>query len=135
MSPTDIPPDVARFLRANIRSVIQLEMLMLLRRDPERWWTAAELDQALRSSLEASKQNLRELVERGLVEANSDVDPRYRHRLADPSHEPLVAQVAGLFQTHFHALIHMIYSGRHRSVEDFANAFKIKSDNGNKNDG
>jgi len=126
VSPGDVPDAVAGFLAAHIRSVMQLELLMLLSREPERWWTADAAHRELRSSLEACAADLRTLTKEGLAEASTDGEPRYRYRLARPEDEPVIERLRELFRTHFHALVHSVYAGRRRQARTFADAFKIK---------
>ena len=126
MSPGDVPDAVARFLAAHIRSVMQLELLMLLSREPERWWTADAAHRELRSSLEACAQDLRTLAKEGLAEVSTDPDIRYRYRLARPEDEPVMTRLSELFRTHFHSLVHAVYAARRRDIQAFADAFKLK---------
>jgi hypothetical protein len=128
VSPGEVPEAVARFLGDHIRSVMQLELLMLLSREPERWWTADSVNRELRSSIEACAQDLRMLAKEGLAEVIADADPRYRYRLARAEDEPVMARLTELFRTHFHALVHAVYARRRRDVRAFADAFKIKKD-------
>lgn len=105
---------------------MQLELLMLLSRDAERWWTADAVNRELRSSLEACAEDLRTLAKEGLAEVSDDAEPRYRYRLARPEDEPVMTRLSEMFKTHFHALVHAVYAARRRDVRAFAEAFKIK---------
>ena len=42
--------EVTTFIRATFRSIWSLETLLLLRRDPERWWSRSDIIAALRAS-------------------------------------------------------------------------------------
>lgn len=107
---------------------MQLELLMLLGGEPDRWWTADAANRELRSSVEACAADLRALAKEGLAEATSDSEPRYRFRLTRPEDEPVVTRLRELFRTHFHALVHAVYAGRKRDARAFADAFKLKKD-------
>lgn len=128
MSPGEVPDAVARFLAAHIRSVMQLELLIMLSREPERWWTAEEAYRELRSSLEGCADDLRMLAKQGLAEASTDPELRYRYRLERSEDEPVMERLRELFRTHFHSLVHAVYAGRRRNAMAFADAFKIKKD-------
>lgn len=105
---------------------MQLEMLMLLAREPDRWWTADAIHRELRSSLQGAALDLQHLVNEGLAEASEESEDRYRLKLARAEDEPVMTRLAELFRTHFHAVIHAVYAGRRRGIHAFADAFRIK---------
>lgn len=63
-----LPQDVNRFLEAHIDSVEQLEALILLREEPGRAWTAAEVSERLKTSRGSVDIRLADLVRHGLLE-------------------------------------------------------------------
>ena len=54
----EIPEPVVSFIRERINSVEQLEMLLLLKRHPEKEWTAQEMSRALSSNPDAVASRL-----------------------------------------------------------------------------
>ena len=56
--------DLAAFVREHMRSVWAVELLLLLRRDPDRCWMAGDLVAELRASTNLVKDNL-DAFERG----------------------------------------------------------------------
>lgn len=60
-------PDVLSFIREHIRSVWALELLLKLKADPERCWTADALVEAMRASHALVDDNLAALMSAGLV--------------------------------------------------------------------
>lgn len=60
-------PDVFHFIREHVRSVWALELLLLLKGDPERCWSADELVSTLRASHGLVADNLAALAAAGLV--------------------------------------------------------------------
>jgi len=71
-------PDVLSFIREHIRSVWALELLLRLKDDPERCWTADELVEAMRASHALVDDNLAALMSAGLVVPDDRGCFRYR---------------------------------------------------------
>lgn len=71
-------PDVLSFIREHIRSVWALELLLRLKADPERCWTADELVEAMRASHALVDDNLAALMSAGLVVPDDRGCFRYR---------------------------------------------------------
>jgi hypothetical protein len=53
-----LPAELVRFIHEHIHSVEQLEVLLLLRENPERWWSPEEVSQALRTIPSSASQRL-----------------------------------------------------------------------------
>ncbi|HWU81824.1 MAG TPA: hypothetical protein VN158_17370 [Caulobacter sp.] len=71
-------PDVLSFIREHIRSVWALELLLKLKADSERCWTADELVEAMRASHALVDDNLAALMSAGLVVPDDRGCFRYR---------------------------------------------------------
>jgi hypothetical protein len=124
---TEIPEDVRRFVRTYIRSMLQLETLLLLARDGGRWWSAHEVNLEVRSSEDASLAELERLAELALLETDdAERGRRFRFAPRDPSHRVRVDALHELRAQRYHGLIDLIYSSSR--AQDFADAFKIKKD-------
>jgi hypothetical protein len=120
-----IPDDVRLFVRTHIRSMFELEALLLLARDPERWWSAEAVDQLLRASREGITAQLERLADAGLLDVDTQNERRFRFAPRAPEHAQIVTALMALHRDRFHALVDLVYD-RDRARQ-FANAFKIKS--------
>lgn len=69
--------DLLEFLRVHIQSVWGLELLLLLRADPDRCWTVAELVRELRASTQLVKDALARFERIGLVLQDGPEARRY----------------------------------------------------------
>jgi hypothetical protein len=118
-----IPDDVRLFVRTHLRSMFELEALLLLAREPERWWNAETVDRQLRASREAVTVQLERLAAAGLLEVQAENERRFRFSPRVSEHVPLVAALIALHRDRFHAVVDLVY-GRDRAQE-FADAFKI----------
>lgn len=133
MRADDVHADVKQLLRTHIRSMIQLEVLLLLHRLPERWHSAATVNDALRSSIASTRTHLEELCRTGLIECQPGDDALYRFAPSRPEDVEVVGKLAILFRDRFHSIVDLIYASRRSSALAFADAFRVKK--GGKDDG
>lgn len=124
MSP-GIPHDVRRLLEERIESIRQLDVLLCLRESGSaRTWTAAELNATLRSSETALEGDLAGLLDAGLVETVAGPPTQWRYAPGDQSRA--VDQLAASYRSHRTTVIRTIGSGRATSIDEFADAFRIR---------
>ncbi|WP_295900097.1 hypothetical protein [uncultured Bdellovibrio sp.] len=123
---SEIPYEIREFIRKYISSVSLLELLLLLKQNPSRSWTAAELSGEMRTNNSYAAAQLHELASVKLVVPDERTDS---FRLTD---EPDVVRIIGdlevLYAHRRSSTISSIYAQPMDSIRDFANAFKIKKD-------
>jgi hypothetical protein len=115
--------EIATFIRAYIPSVWALELLLLLRADSTRRWTAAELLKELRASTSLVDENLAHFERHGLALRD---ESGWRFAAASPHLEALVAGLAALYRERPMHTIGLI--ARPDPLQALANAFRIKRD-------
>jgi hypothetical protein len=115
--------EIAQFIRAYIPSVWALELLLLLRADAARRWSAAELLKELRASTSLVDENLTRFCAQGLA-----LNDEHGWHFAPASHhlETLAAQLAELYRERPIYTIGLI--ARPDPLQSLANAFRIKRD-------
>lgn len=118
--------EIKALIRAHIRSIMQLEVLLHLHRSPERGWTAEEINRELRSSLDATGEHLRALCASGLVQEEPGKPSRFRYAPSRAEDHECVVALAVLFKERFHMVAEIIYAPERKNVQAFADAFKIK---------
>lgn len=121
-----LPPNVDRFLRGSIRSVWDLELLLLFQRKRAHLWSVDELVRDLRASVLIVGDALDGLQKAGLVSKNAN--DRYQYWPVSPELDQLVESVAAAYASSPVAVTKAILSTPSSSVRIFANAFKIKKD-------
>jgi hypothetical protein len=126
-----IPDDVRLFVRTHLRSMFELEALLLVAREPERWWNAEAVDRQLRASREAVTAQLERLADAGLLEVQVVNEKLFRFSPRAPENASLVAALTVLHRDRFHAVVDLVY-GRDRA-QQFADAFKIKNSKDDEN--
>jgi hypothetical protein len=110
---TAISASVQRFLRHDIGSPESLNILLLMRRDAQRWWAAHELADELGMQSDTAQKQLERLSARNLLDVRIAESLRYRYRPGAGEIARLVDQVSRAFERD-HQAIHDLLSGRPR---------------------
>ncbi|MEX2309344.1 MAG: hypothetical protein WD738_17215 [Pirellulales bacterium] len=120
----DFPPGLKQFIENHIESVPQLESLLLLRNDPQRKWSAADVAKALYIPEDVASSLLTEFVRRGFA---TIVPPaaRYEYRIRDSEADMLIDTLASVYRERRVAVISLIYSKPLNKVQTFADAFRF----------
>lgn len=124
----DFPQHLKQFIAQQIRSVSQLEMLLLVRSDRERSWTSEELGRALYLAAEMCAQQLEELEAGGLVKAAANSERRYSYAPADAVIDRTVGELAEMYQQRRVSVITAIYSEPIDKIRTFAEAFRFRKE-------
>jgi hypothetical protein len=117
-------------IRRCIRSVTDLETLLLLAREQGKSWRGEELSRALYLTEGAANEQLMHLEALGLVHSALDQEGQRSFRYA-PSHPALHEQVDALATDYVQRrvrVIEYIYSRPSDSVHSFARAFKLRKE-------
>jgi hypothetical protein len=119
-----LPDDVHRFLYQNIDSVEQLEVLLLLRRGPERGWTADEVARELYSHPSSILHRMASLSGRGLLR---ELEPAcYQYAPRSTELHDTVTRVAETYRERRVAVIPLIASKPIENVRAFSDAFRFR---------
>jgi len=113
------------FVRQNVASVEQVDVLLLLQSDPARTWTIPELSAALSSSNTSIARRLSILCARGLVKRDDSGQFGY---VSDVAHDALVSELRREYGIRPTSVIGLIYSKRTSALESFSDAFLIGGD-------
>ena len=116
---------IKRFIRSAFGSIWSLELLLVLRQQPEHAWTRAELIAALRASEEVLARSSADLMAAGLIVI--DEEERVRYAPASPELDRTVADVVALYGSRPAAVRRLIVGGED-SVASFADAFRFRRD-------
>lgn len=119
--------DFFAFIQTTVPSVAVAELLLLLVKHPERWWTAPEIRGELPADVNLTEggivTSLETLRARGLVEL--DNEKRVRYRAASENLDAQVRTLAQAYNQRPVTLIRMIYALRDSRIQSFADAFKF----------
>ena len=124
-----IPEDVRQFLTESIDSVVQLELLMLLRRRPADAWTVADVARELRIELVWAASDLEKLAAHGLITVHGEPSAavyRYGSRTADL--DEVISRTIDTYEKRRVSVIGAIYSRPADAIRTFADAFRVRKD-------
>lgn len=111
-------------IRASISSVWDLELLLLLRRTPERRWTADELVRELRASPTAVSRAVARLRAQGFAEESPKSAVQYR--AVDEARNEFVRSLEQLYASKPASVIKEIVSRPDDELTSFSDAFRIR---------
>ncbi|HEX6004834.1 MAG TPA: hypothetical protein VFZ14_12640 [Burkholderiales bacterium] len=119
--------DFFEFIHTAVPSVSVAELLLLVSKEPERWWTVADIRSELPADVNLTEgaiaSGLDALRAQGIVEYDTEKRARYH-----PASERLTGHVQTLAQAYNErpvTLIRMIYALRDSKIQSFADAFKF----------
>jgi hypothetical protein len=125
MTRNQIPPDVREFVRREIRSVFQLEVLLLLHRTRERAWTTMEISQELAIEPEIAEAQLVRLNELGLIQSRPTAPANYVYGPKDQADDTIVEKLATAYANQRVGIFSLILSGSNNRIRRFAEAFRL----------
>ncbi len=119
------PPDVKQFIAQHIHSLAQLEVLLMLRADPARRWTAEEVAKQLYMTANVATDLLFDLQRRQFVEW---AKPSFRYQPASADVGAAIDRLASLYDERRVAVTTEIYSKPVSFVKAFSDAFRLRED-------
>lgn len=133
MAGGDIPEEVRDLLTRCISSVEALEVLLLLQRTAERWWTPDAVAAELRTSRASAARRLEEFGKAGFLDVRLGEDVNYRYAPSSEGTARAVSLLADTYRERRVSVINLIFSKPLDHVRDFADAFRLrKEDDGDR---
>jgi hypothetical protein len=121
-----ISDHVRRIIAEHFDSIEKLEVLLLLRRTPDKWWNADEVAAELRTSMPSVAERLETLRASRFLEEDDSSARMYRY---GPDREELDASVGALEEAYRERrvmVIGLVFSDRTAPVRQFADAFRLE---------
>lgn len=116
--------DLQTFIQGSVRSVWALELLLLLRRTPERVWTAEAAAHELRANERLVADQFAGLQTAGLIAC----DGSCRYAPAAPALDALCGRLETAYRERSGQVIKAIMAGPNDKLQIFANAFRLRDD-------
>jgi len=123
-----LPGNVQTLICDAIESVVTLEILLLLYRQPQREWWCEEVASELRIAANGSLEPLKRLVKGGLVCAVGQRMRCFRYYPATMDLNAAVAELARTYALRPLTVVSFIHSRPAPTLRRFANAFRVRSD-------
>lgn len=117
--------DLAAFVREHVRSVWAVELLLVLKRDPDRAWRPEALVAELRASASLVVDNLQRFERSGL--AMHDDAGEWRYAPANPVLARLADQLEAAYRERPVAVINLI-AAPPDPIQGLADAFKFRGE-------
>jgi DNA-binding Lrp family transcriptional regulator len=128
---SDVPEEVRRFIAHHIDSVEQLEILLLLYREPGRAWSPEAVARELRIASESAGERLEDMVSDGLLKRHGAGPDEYRYDPKDMKLDDAVRGLAATYAKRRVTVINLIYSKPIDKILTFADAFRLKKEDDN----
>lgn len=120
-----IPDNVRQFLFEHVDSVEQLEVLLLLRHQDTRSWSAAEVSHELRTNTTSVEKRLNRLAALNLLEADQALPPSFRYRPRSNEERAMIDALSEAHRIRRHKVYELIFSPLKRA-RNFAEAFAVR---------
>ena len=124
MSQGQFSSEFRTFINKNINSIEQIEVLLILRANPERLWTVDEISAIMRSSPNSIRSRLQSLAAKKLSVAVSDQEYRYA---ASGRLDAMVEVLAEEYGRRRFSVIELVFS-RPDAARQFADAFRLRDE-------
>jgi hypothetical protein len=126
-----VPPDLTDFVIRHIRSLEDLQVLMTCIESRHRWWDAETMSRELGIGDRAARQSLDRLARGNLLDIRVTGDVRYQFNPGTAALEAAALACASEYHSNPVALVRMVARSAGRSIQDFADAFRLpKRDDG-----
>ena len=127
---SDLPREVAQTVDTYVDSLVGLEVLLLLYREPDRAWAAEQAADQLHIPAGAARRELDHMVSSGLASADSASQVAFHFHPADPERTRAVQVIVQAYGSRRIALINHVASGALQRIRTIADAFRLKKDGG-----
>jgi hypothetical protein len=123
----DFSDEFCQFLQVAVPAVESAELLLLLRRESARTWSAAEIVAALAPGVslreEEAAHHVEALEARGILSVDGERRARYQPAAELAGH---IATLERVYRERPVTLIRVIYGLRDRQIRSFADAFRLR---------
>jgi hypothetical protein len=127
VSADDLSLRLVKFISANISSVEHILVLQLLRGEPARRWTTAELALSLRSGESSIALRMDHLYERGVLSRATDAGVGgHRYIPVSEEVETMVGLLLEAYRERPTRVIELIYAPPDSALKAFADAFRFR---------
>lgn len=116
--------EAMRLVTAQIPSIGQLELFLLLAKDPKKEWSVEGVAEELRTSPSAALSWLRQFEAARLIEACGSEPRSFRFNSADIALMRVAQELAAAYGKYRMRMIDLIYSAESHGVRSLADAFK-----------
>jgi hypothetical protein len=121
-----VTPEAEEFIERAVDTIHQLEILMLLRRSPDRFWRVDEVAAELRMSLVTVVSSMSGLRTNGLLARESTDPDAYRYEPRTIALHAGVESVAAAYETDPLPVVKAVLGKPPRALRTFSDAFLFR---------
>ena len=125
VSENGIPQSAIAFITEQIDSVLELEVLLLLRASVPQPWTPENLAAALKIDPTWAGQQLEKFAARAILARVDSTPPRFIYQ-PDATLDQTIKAVADAYASHRVRVVSLIFSKPTSNLKTFADAFRIR---------
>ena len=122
-----LSPELLELIQQHIDSVETLEILLLLQRTPETFWTASAIESHLGLKSGTAERLLSNLEQRRLLVAGMSGGYRYNPN-DDAARRDVIAELATAYAGRRGEVINALYSANLTRLRAFSDAFKMRNE-------
>jgi hypothetical protein len=126
VSDSGFSEELERFIKEQIRSLEQLEILLLLSSAPGKKWTEQAVYEVIKSSRASVSARLNELVSQKLL--STETATVFTFSPESETVKRLVQELAVAYKQRPVRVVELLYSRPPDAVEEFAKAFKLRKE-------
>lgn len=129
MSEKVFSEELEKFIAAEVNSLEQLEILLLLSGNPHKWWNAKSVYEVVKSSVQSVQDRLEEMVVRGILRKETENEARFQFGPKDEAVWRITTELRDAYKERSVKVVQAIYSKPPDAVQEFARAFRLRKDN------
>ena len=123
-----VPPPVLAFVAEHIRSLEELQLLLVVVQSPDRWWDATAAARELGIATSDARRGLDALAARNLLDIRITGDLRYQFRPGTEELRVAARATEEAYRMNPLAVVQLVAQTGRRGLRDFADAFRIRRD-------
>jgi hypothetical protein len=128
--PNDLPESVQKLIETHIKSVEELEVLLLLSAEPSKSWTPGEVFRTIQSNLNSIELKLAKLSSQGLLSSTKGTEMLYSYSSKTPELDAAVRSLREAYKVRPTRVIELIFANPNSQIRSFADAFKFRKTDG-----
>ena len=122
----EFAPTVIAFVSEHVRTLAELQLLMLLIHSGDRWWDAGSAARESGLTVDDARRALDYFGSRNLLDIRITGDVRYQYRPGTDELRDRASACAAAYRTRPLDLARLVTGPSPASVRDFADAFRVR---------
>ena len=128
MPPHQVPPPVLAFVADHLRSLDELQLFISVVQSPHRWWDVTTAARELGITATTARRGLDALAARNLLDIRITDDVRYQFRPGTEALRSAAIATEEAYRMNPLAVVQLVAQTGRRGLRDFADAFRIRTD-------